>query len=259
MRRFRLGIGLFAVSVGFAFEPISHLSPVQSQTVAIAQDSAEPISLQSTPPPLIERELFFSDPEITGARLSPNGQFIAFQKPLDGVLNVWVKGIDEPMEAARPVTADAQSPIMIYRWSADGRYILYGQDTGGDENFRLYTVEPEVIGEAGPQLELLDIGTGETELVETAPEQQVDFGGAMFSPATDELVATYYVGDRSRIYPKSDELKRCSRAQGDRQGKGQMTLGDRCSCSVENSRESAKNQSRMYCHSKKYIEINQVP
>ncbi|MEL6899571.1 MAG: S9 family peptidase [Cyanobacteria bacterium J06606_4] len=330
MKRFRLGISLLAVSVGFAFEPVSYSQPFLLQTVAIAQDSAESATL----PPLIERELFFSDPEITGAKLSPNGQFIAFQKPLDGVLNVWVKGIDEPMDAARPVTADAQSPIMIYMWSADGRYILYGQDTGGDENFRLYAVEPEVIGEAGvgprdltpienvtavlysvpketpnqiviglndrnqqvhdvyqldlttgdrtllfqndgtiaawgvdlrgklrlayrqslengqeilkveengtltpiytcrleeacdllqfhannqqvyirtnkgvdlAQLELLDIDTGESELVETDPEQQVDFGGALFSPATDELVATYYVGDRSRIYPKSEE------------------------------------------------------
>ncbi|MEL7354735.1 MAG: S9 family peptidase, partial [Cyanobacteria bacterium J06560_5] len=131
-----------------AFGPVGHSLPplpLLSPTAAIAQDTVE----QSVLPPLIERELFFSDPEIIGAQLSPNGQFLAFQKPLEGVINIWVKGIDEPMEAARPVTAETQSPIMSYFWSADGRYILYGQDTGGNENFRVYAVEPEVIGEAG--------------------------------------------------------------------------------------------------------------
>ena len=107
-----------------ALAPIQSSLPLLSPMAAIAENPPEYSSL----PPLIDRELFFSDPEISGAQLSPNGQFIAFQKPLDGVVNIWVKGIDEPMEAARPVTEDANSPIMIYFWSADGRYILYAQD-----------------------------------------------------------------------------------------------------------------------------------
>ena len=32
-------------------------------------------------PPLIDRELFFGDPEISGAQLSPDGKYIAFMKP----------------------------------------------------------------------------------------------------------------------------------------------------------------------------------
>ncbi|MGD1867676.1 MAG: S9 family peptidase [Phormidesmis sp.] len=331
MKRLYLGISLMFVSASIsALAPIQSSLPLLSPMAAIAENPPEYSSL----PPLIDRELFFSAPEISGAQLSPNGQFIAFQKPLDGVVNIWVKGIDEPMEAARPVTEDANSPIMIYFWSADGRYILYAQDADGNENFRLYAVEPEVIGEAGvgardltpmenvtaqiyavpketpnqiviglndreaqvhdvyrldlqtgdrtlliqndgtiagwavdlegnvrlayrqssengqeilkveengaltpiytcsleetceisrfhangqqiylktnrnvdlAQLELLDATTGETELVESDPEGQVDFGGALFSPATDELVATSYVGDRVRVYPQSAE------------------------------------------------------
>src|SRR3954471_8958217 len=54
-------------------------------------------------PPLIDRQLFFGDPEIVGGHLSPDGKFIAFIKPLDGTRNVWVKRTDEPFEAARPV------------------------------------------------------------------------------------------------------------------------------------------------------------
>lgn len=35
-------------------------------------------------PPLIDRQLFFGDPEISGAQLSPDGRFIAFIKPFNG-------------------------------------------------------------------------------------------------------------------------------------------------------------------------------
>ena len=134
MNKFQLHASrmLIAGLLGFG---LSH-SPI------MASRATESTSDPSTLPPLIERELFFSDPEISGAQLSPDGQFLAFQKPLDGVINVWVKGINEPIEAARPVTADTDSPIIVYFWSADGRYILYAQDKGGNENFHIYAVEP---------------------------------------------------------------------------------------------------------------------
>lgn len=139
-----LGTGLMTVSIGlmgigFSSTPL----PLVSNAV----NASEVADYHAALPPLIQRELFFGDPEITGAQLSPDGQFLAFQKPLDGVINVWVKGIDEPMEAARPVTADAESPIIIYFWSADGRYILYAQDKGGNEDFHIYAVDPDSLGE----------------------------------------------------------------------------------------------------------------
>ncbi len=92
--------------------------------------------------PLIDRKLFFGDPEISGAQLSPDGKFIAFRKPLNGVINIWVKGIDEPMSAARPITEDKKRPIPAYFWSQDSKYILFVQDKGGNENFRIYAVSP---------------------------------------------------------------------------------------------------------------------
>ena len=93
-------------------------------------------------PPLIDRQLFFGDPEITGGRLSPDGKFIAFIKPLDGTRNIWVKRTGEPFEAARPVTADTKRPIPRFFWSEDGKFILFVQDQGGDENFNVYAVDP---------------------------------------------------------------------------------------------------------------------
>lgn len=93
-------------------------------------------------PPIIDRELFFGDPEIIGGQLSPDGKFLAFMKPLEGTRNVWVKRIDEPFEKARPVTADTKRPVPGYFWSEDGKFILFVQDQAGDENFNVYAVDP---------------------------------------------------------------------------------------------------------------------
>ena len=93
-------------------------------------------------PPLIDRELFFGDPEIAGAQISPDGAFIAFIKPFKGVRNIWVKKTGDPFTNAKPVTADAKRPIPGYFWSRDGKYILFVQDKEGDENYNVYAVNP---------------------------------------------------------------------------------------------------------------------
>ncbi|MEO0559358.1 MAG: S9 family peptidase, partial [Bacteroidota bacterium] len=92
-------------------------------------------------PPLLDREVFFGNPEISGAQLSPDGRYLTFLRDYEGVRNVWVKGIDESFEAARPLTAD-ERPVPGYFWSEDGRYVLYVQDKGGDENFNVYALDP---------------------------------------------------------------------------------------------------------------------
>ncbi len=290
-------------------------------------------------PPLLDRELFFGDPEISGSQLSPDGQWLSFMKPYNGARNIWVKRADEPFDAARPVTAD-ERPVPGYFWSRDGQYLLYVQDKGGDENFHVWAVDPdgEVVADTGvpsardltpvdgvramiysvpknnpgiiivglndrdpsfhdvyrvdiasgertlmrentddiggwifdldgqlrlairatpgggsellrvdlqgytqlatatyeedlnpirfhrdgrhvyvesnvgdvdkTQLMLMDVETGVMQYVERDPEDEVDFGGASFHPGTDELMATSYVGDRVRVYPKTEEAAR---------------------------------------------------
>jgi dipeptidyl aminopeptidase/acylaminoacyl peptidase len=291
-------------------------------------------------PPLLDREVFFGDPEIASAQLSPDGEYVSFRRPHEGVMNLWVKGIDEPFEAARPVTAATDRPIPGYFWSRDSRYLLYVQDRAGDENFHVWAVDPsEAVDGAIPEprnltpaegaramiysvprnrpdvilvglndrdpsyhdvyqvdlatgerellienteqvagfffdphgnvrlairqtpgggtelltvvdgrvaeqvytctfeescgpvrahpdgqrvylrtnrgadvdlarLVLFDPATGEEMVVEEDPEGQVDLAGAVFSDLTEELVATFYLGDRLRIYPRSDEFAR---------------------------------------------------
>lgn len=100
-------------------------------------------------PPLIDRDLFFGDPEISGAQISPDGKFLAFLKPLKGTRNIWVKRTDEPFEKARPITADSKRPVLNYFWSRDTKYILFAQDVGGDENFNVYAVNPSDAPAAG--------------------------------------------------------------------------------------------------------------
>src|SRR5258705_7651233 len=93
-------------------------------------------------PPLIDRELFFGDPEIAGAQISPDGAFIAFIKPFKGTRNIWVKRTADPFTTAKPITADTTRAIPAYFWSRDGKYILYVQDKAVDENYNVYAVNP---------------------------------------------------------------------------------------------------------------------
>ena len=106
-----------------------------------------PVWAQS--PPIIDRELFFGDPEIAAAQISPDGAYIAFVKPYKGVRNVWVKKTGEPFASAKPITADAKRPIPGYFWSRDGKFILFVQDKDGDENYNVYAVNPAAPPAAG--------------------------------------------------------------------------------------------------------------
>ena len=310
-------------------------------------------------PPLLDRDLFFGDPEISGSQISPDGRHLSFIKPYEGVRNVWVKGLREPFDAARPLTAD-ERPVPGYFWSEDGKYVLYVQDKGGNEDFHVYAVDPTAaaeeasgvppardltpldgvrafiyalpeatpgriliglndrdpalhdvyrldlatgertllirneqnvlfwvadlsgevrlavrqrpdggtellsvadgalgelvydcdFGEAcGPvrfhkdgqrvylttnkgddldltRLVLFDPATKELELVESDPDGEVDFGGAVFSDATEELIATDYLGDRERIYPKSEKVEKALAFLRSELPEGEISFGE---------------------------------
>ena len=116
-----------------------------SAALAIATTAAA----QNGLPPLIDREIFFGNPEIASAQISPDGKYIAFRKPYKDTMNLWVKRSDEPFEKARLITTETKRPIRGYFWSRDGKYLLFVNDFGGDENFNVYAVDPSATPAAG--------------------------------------------------------------------------------------------------------------
>ena len=129
-------------------------------------------------PPLIDRELFFGDPEITNAQISPDGKYIAFIKPWNGTRNIWVKKTEDPFDKAKLVSADKRRPIPGYMWSRDGKYILFVQDKAGDENYHIFAVNPSdsaAPGEAAPPARNLTSIPGIRAALYAAPRSEPDF------------------------------------------------------------------------------------
>jgi dipeptidyl aminopeptidase/acylaminoacyl peptidase len=94
---------------------------------------------------LIPLSVLFGNPERVRPTISPDGNQLAWIAPHEGVLNVWLApvsiadGID--LAAARVITDDDDRGIRQFLWAHDGRHLLYVQDTGGDENWRLHDVD----------------------------------------------------------------------------------------------------------------------
>ena len=93
--------------------------------------------------PLIPREVLFGNPERTRPNVSPDGKHLAYLAPVDGVLNVWAGPVGSPAggDNFRPITQDTSRGIRVYIWAEDDRHLLYLQDVGGDEDWRLYSVD----------------------------------------------------------------------------------------------------------------------
>lgn len=98
--------------------------------------------------PLLDRELFYGNPEIAGGQLSPDGKWISFMKQYEGIMNIWVKKVDEPFDKARPLT-DSKRPLGGYFWSENGKYILYVKDNNGNENMNIFAVDPMAKADKG--------------------------------------------------------------------------------------------------------------
>jgi len=90
---------------------------------------------------LIPKEVLFSNPLKTSPRISPDGKKMSYLAPVNDILNIWVGDIGE--NNYKPLTKDYTRNIRSYFWAEDNKHILYLQDVGGDENFRLFAVDIE--------------------------------------------------------------------------------------------------------------------
>ena len=90
--------------------------------------------------------------------ISPDGTRIAYLAPHRGRRNVWVRGIDQSHDDAVPVTHDTRRGITTYYWTDDPRWLLYLQDTDGNEDWHLYRVDLD--DPDAPAVDLTPIGPG---------------------------------------------------------------------------------------------------
>ena len=71
--------------------------------------------------PLIERGKIFGNPTKTAAKLSPDGKWLSWIAPRDGVLNLWVAPADK-LSQAKPLTDEKTRPIRNSFWSPDSKH-----------------------------------------------------------------------------------------------------------------------------------------
>jgi dipeptidyl aminopeptidase/acylaminoacyl peptidase len=123
---------------------------------------------------LIPLPVLFGNPERISPRVSPDGTQLAWIAPHEGVLNVWIAplstktGLD--LAAATVVTSDTDRGIRQYEWAHDGRHLLYLQDTGGDENWRLHDVDLETM----EHRDLTPFADVQTELIAVEPARPTE-------------------------------------------------------------------------------------
>lgn len=117
---------------------MADLSAAES-TLQPSSEKQSPSAKEST---LIPRSVLFGNPQRASARVSPNGKWLSFLAPVDGILNVWVAPVDD-ISKAKAVTNDKIRDIRGYHWAFTGNHILYSQDKAGDENWHIYATNVE--------------------------------------------------------------------------------------------------------------------
>lgn len=107
----------------------------EPMTAAAAPNAAQ--AVESVP--LIPRDALYGNPSRSAGQVSPDGQWISWMAPHEGVMNVWIAPAGDP-DAARRMTSSTDRPIPQYFWAPKSDSILYVQDKAGDENYLLYQV-----------------------------------------------------------------------------------------------------------------------
>lgn len=88
---------------------------------------------------LIPRKTLFGNPDKVSVKLSPDGKYLSYIAPLNGVLNVYVAPSDD-LSKAKAITNDTGRGIRTYTWLYTSKHVVFSQDKDGDENFALYLV-----------------------------------------------------------------------------------------------------------------------
>ena len=87
------------------------------------------VPASAAPAPLLERNLFFRNPQKLAPAVSPDGRRVAYLAPAGtGTFGIWVRtiGLDDP----KLIASDPGSPISGFLWQGDSRHVLYLRTTG---------------------------------------------------------------------------------------------------------------------------------
>ncbi len=89
-------------------------------------------------PPLLPMEDFFRNPDTAAFSISPDGTRLAFAKPWQHRMNVYVRDIATGDE--KRITSATERDIAGFFWKGSSN-IVYVQDSGGDENYHVYITD----------------------------------------------------------------------------------------------------------------------
>ena len=115
------------------------IGAAMGETTTIQNDRTQafPESVEMNAP-LIPREQFFGQPERTMAKISPDGNSLAFLAASGGVMNVHVAPVEQ-LSDSRPVTNQGKLDIQDFYWAYTSRHILFLQDDDGDGDFHVFS------------------------------------------------------------------------------------------------------------------------
>ena len=130
----------FARSFSTASIPVILLQAVRViRAAAYSMQGDYQVTSTASDVPLIPRADLFGNPERTDVEISPDGRFLSWLAPVNGVLNVWVAPLDD-LSLARAVTNDTNRGLRFHLWTYDG-HIVYLQDVEGNEDFHVHVVD----------------------------------------------------------------------------------------------------------------------
>lgn len=89
-------------------------------------------------PQLSPMEDFFRNPDTAAFSISPDGTRLAFARPWQHRMNVYVREIATGVE--KRITSATERDIAGFFWKGSDK-IVYAQDSGGDENFHVYITD----------------------------------------------------------------------------------------------------------------------
>jgi dipeptidyl aminopeptidase/acylaminoacyl peptidase len=133
---------LALVACGGGSPPTTHPVPPAGDPVTSTPHAQPPAPIVPAGTPgkdLIDRKILFGNPERASVQISPDGKYLSWTAPKDGVMNVFVAEVGK-LDQARPVTSDTTRPVRAYFWTYDKQHLLYLQDVGGNENFHVHRV-----------------------------------------------------------------------------------------------------------------------